>query len=117
MSASKHIHRNVAVLVGAIAREPEVRELTDGTTVVELDVKVTIEGAPSMTVPVSWPGAVTPFAPGTEVVVVGRVRRRFYRAGGGTVSRTDVLADSVVVASSAKKVAAALAAAAARLDP
>jgi len=51
-------------------------------------------------VPVSWtplphvdPAA---WSPGEELVVVGAVRRRFYRAGGATVSRTDVLAAAVV---------------------
>ena len=33
------------------------------------------------------------------VVVVGTVRRRFFRAGGATQSRTEVLADKVVRAS------------------
>jgi hypothetical protein len=35
---------------------------------------------------------------GEELVVVGRVRRRFFRAGAGTVSRTEVLASAVVPA-------------------
>lgn len=114
--ATKPVHRNIAVVVGTVVRDPEPRELADGTSVVELDVKVVTEGAPSATVPVSWVGdpAATPRV-GTEVVVVGVVRRRFYRAGGATVSRTDVLADAVIPSSSAKRAAAALAAAADRL--
>jgi len=42
------------------------------------------------------------------LVVVGAVRRRFYRAGGATVSRTDVLADAVVPARQTKRSAALL---------
>jgi hypothetical protein len=34
------------------------------------------------------------------VVVAGRVRRRYFRAGGVTGSRTEVVADGVVVAGS-----------------
>ena len=33
---------------------------------------------------------------GAEVVVVGRVRRRFFRAGGATASRTEVVADRMI---------------------
>jgi single-strand DNA-binding protein len=40
--------------------------------------------------------------------VVGRVRRRFFRAGGTTQSRTEVVADTVVPATQAKRVEAAL---------
>jgi single-strand DNA-binding protein len=31
-----------------------------------------------------------------EVIVVGTVRRRFFRAGGATQSRTEVVADRIV---------------------
>ena len=37
-------------------------------------------------------------SPRRRVVVVGRVRRRFFRAGGATASRTEVVADRVVPA-------------------
>jgi single-strand DNA-binding protein len=48
-------------------------------------------------------------------VVVGRVRRRFYRAGGATQSRTEVVAETVVAARQAKRAATALASACDRL--
>ena len=41
----------------------------------------------------------------TEVVVVGRVRRRWFRSGGATQSRTEVLAVEVLPARSTKRVA------------
>ena len=59
-------------------------------------------------VPVVWPAAPSSAAglpPDTEVVVVGRVRRRFFRAAGVTQSRTEVVADQVVPARQAKKAA------------
>ena len=110
---------NLAVLAGPLARAPEPRLLADGRTVWELDVAVRLEGRAAASVPVSWtpPSGVDPAAwpPGDEVLVVGAVRRRFYRAGGATVSRTDVLADSVVPARQRKRATAALAAALAPL--
>jgi hypothetical protein len=36
--------------------------------------------------------------------VTGRVRRRFYRAGGATRSRTEVVADAVVAAADGRRV-------------
>jgi single-strand DNA-binding protein len=63
-------------------------------------------------VPVAWfdpPAAASGLVAGDEVVVVGRVRRRFFRAGGATASRTEVVAAKVVPARSAAKVRAALA--------
>ncbi len=38
-----------------------------------------------------------------EVVVVGRVRRRFFKAGGATQSRTEVVAEAVVPTRQAKR--------------
>ena len=40
----------------------------------------------------------------TEVVVVGRVRRRFFRSGGATQSRTEVVAERVARPRQAKRV-------------
>jgi len=48
--------------------------------------------------------------------VVGRVRRRFFRAGGGTQSRTEVVADVVVAARQARRARSALEAAQSRLE-
>jgi len=105
---------NLAVLCGTLSKAPELRFLADGRTVWELDLTVRQDGRSTTTVPVSWaaPPAATPpgrWSPGEEVVVVGTVRRRFYRAGGATVSRTDVLADGVIPARQRKRAAALLA--------
>jgi len=59
-------------------------------------------------VPVVWldgPGSAELEA-GTEVVVVGSVRRRFFRTGGATASRTEVVATQVVPARQRKRVSA-----------
>jgi hypothetical protein len=43
-----------------------------------------------------------------QVVVVGRVRRRFFRTTAGTQSRTEIVADTVVPTRHAKRAHAAL---------
>ena len=57
-----------------------------------------------------------PVEPGAEVVVSGRVRRRFFRAGGVTQSRTEVVADAVVATRQAKRARSLVSAAARRLQ-
>ncbi len=105
---------NLAVLLGALAKTAEPRYLAEGTTVWQLDLTIRHEGRAASTVPVSWvspPSGVAPasWSPGEELLVVGAVRRRFYRAGGATVSRTDVLAETVVPTRHRKRAAALLA--------
>jgi len=70
-------------------------------------------------VPVVWfeaPARAAELAVDEQVVVVGRVRRRFFRAGGGTQSRTEVVADVVVAARQARRARSALEAAQSRLE-
>jgi len=90
---------NVCVVRGVLSREPEVRELRNGGLVAEYDVTVAAHaGRPTETVPVCWfepPDAGLRLAAGEAVLVVGRVRRRFFRTGTGTASRTEVVADKV----------------------
>ena len=105
---------NLAVLLGVLSKTAEPRLLADGTTVWELDLTIRQEGRAAATVPVSWPSPPHGLDPATwssgdEILVVGAVRRRFYRAGGATVSRTDVLAEAVVPTRQRKRAAAALA--------
>ena len=98
---------NVTVLQGCLSRPPEVRELPSGDVLVSYDITVPArEGRRAESVPVVWPDAPATAAslePDTEVVVVGRVRRRFFRAGGSTQSRTEVVADQVVPARQVKR--------------
>src|SRR5687767_3933601 len=97
---------NLVVLRGALSRPPEVRDLRSGDVVVSYDVTVPgREGAAAESVPVVWfapPAGAAELAADTQVVVVGRVRRRFFRAGGSTQSRTEVVADKVIPARRAK---------------
>lgn len=88
---------NVVVIRGSVRNEPSTRELASGDKVCQFDVRVAGNGdSPPVDVPVSWFDVQRPPEVGDVVLVVGSVRRRFFRAAGATVSRTDVLARSVI---------------------
>lgn len=109
---------NVVVLRGRITRPPVERTLATGSTVMELDLSVRAADGTLETVPVAWadpPARASSLDEGTEVVVLGRVRRRFFRAAGRTQSRTEVVARDVRPARQARKVDALLATAGERL--
>lgn len=110
---------NVVALEGRLARPAEQRVLPSGSHVVSIELTVRGEQGPAETVPVSWvdaPAWVSVLDAETAIVVVGRVRRRFFRAGGVTQSRTEVVAESIVLATSVKRARGALAKASARLE-
>ncbi len=112
---------NVVAIRGQLSRAAEERtHPTSGERIVGLDLTVRREGAiKAESVPVVWhdaPPAAAALDAGDEVVVVGHVARRFFRAGGATQSRTEVVAHCVVPVRAAKKVAAALAYAAAEVE-
>jgi single-strand DNA-binding protein len=110
---------NAVAIEGYLARPAELRILPSGSSVLSLDVTVRRPEGPAETVPVSWSDAPA-WASGLDtddaVVVVGRVRRRFFRAGGTTQSRTEVVADVVVRRSSVRKARDVLASLSARLE-
>lgn len=90
---------NLSILVGTLSRAPECRELPSGDTVLSLELTVRPEAGPAESVPAAWSGAparAAGWAAGEELVVIGRVRRRFFRAGGATQSRTEVVVASAV---------------------
>ncbi|MFP5316762.1 MAG: single-stranded DNA-binding protein [Acidimicrobiia bacterium] len=111
---------NVVVLVGRLARPAQLRCLPSGDSLVEYQLTVpAAEGRRAESVPVVWekaPASAADLDTDTQVVVVGRVRRRFFRAGARTESRTEVVAEAVVPARFAKRVKASLAGAAARIS-
>jgi single-strand DNA-binding protein len=106
---------NVVVVQGAVFREPEIRELPSGARLVSFDVRTEGPDGRAEAVPVSWadPPAADEDAlvDGVEVLVVGRVRRRFFRSGGATQSRTEVVAEQVARPRQAKRMRSALASA------
>jgi single-strand DNA-binding protein len=92
---------NVVLIRGRVSSEPRVRELPSGSMVVNLEVTTQVADS-SVSVPVLVESASVECGAGDDVVVVGHVRRRFFRAGGITQSRTEVLAEKVVRASRAR---------------
>lgn len=103
---------NLVVLEGVLARPAQDVELPSGSRLISLEVTVRREDGPAEPVPVAWfdaPAWATSLDAGAPVVVVGRVRRRFFRSGGTTQSRTEVVASRVVRSTAAAKVRAALA--------
>jgi single-strand DNA-binding protein len=92
---------NVTFLRGRLSSPPRALELPSGDAALTLELTIRDGQAPADTVPVAWFGASEAAAgweAGQELVVIGKVRRRFFRAGGRTASRTEVLATTVVAA-------------------
>lgn len=88
---------NVVVLRGTVSSEPRHRELPSGSGVTQIEV-TTRSTDLTTSVPVAVHGRQVTCRPGDEIVVVGTVQRRFFRAGGVTQSRTEVVAERVVSA-------------------
>jgi single-strand DNA-binding protein len=93
---------NIVVLRGSLSRPPVTRELPSGDLLVTYEVTVRpADGARAETVPVTWfeaPVSAADIPVDEDVVVCGRVRRRFFRADGATQSRVEVVATRVVPA-------------------
>jgi single-strand DNA-binding protein len=87
---------DLAVVIGTLSSDPVQQTLASGSTLVRYEVTVR-DRAPADTVPVSWldPRRVPALSAGDRVLVVGRVRRRFFRAGGATRSATEIEASAV----------------------
>ncbi|HMC42673.1 MAG TPA: single-stranded DNA-binding protein [Acidimicrobiales bacterium] len=97
---------NVVALIGHLTRPAEQRVLPSGYRLVGLQVSVARENERTESVPVVWfdaPASAAELDVNDEVVVVGRVRRRFFQAGGATQSRTEVVADAVIPARHKKR--------------
>ncbi len=89
---------NLSVVCGRCSAVPEVRVLESGTRLASLAVRCPAGSDRATSVPVTvWdpPAWVEALEPGDAVVVVGRLRRRFYRRPDGVGSRVDVEADLI----------------------
>src|SRR5688572_9643935 len=104
---------NVVAIRGRLSRPAEERVLpTSGDRLVGLDLTVRRPDAEKAeSVPVVWhdpPATAVNLDTGDEVVVVSHVARRFFKVGGATQSRTEVVAHVVVPIRSAKEIEGAL---------
>jgi hypothetical protein len=96
-----------------------VRTLKSGRVLAILQVTARPESGAAVSVPVvQWdpPGWVEQLDAGDEVLVVGRVRRRFYQAGGGATSKVEIEADALARATDRRRVGAVLRRARAALE-
>ena len=116
------ISGNITVIGGSVRAEPTVRELPGGGVVAQFDVATTAEldgRQLSVSVPIAWNDPTAAqlgvLTGGLHVLVIGSVRRRFFRVGGVTQSRTEVVADAVVPMRQHKRVDTALRAVADRV--
>lgn len=85
---------NLALVAGQLATEPEFRVLPGGTELLSFSLTVRQPGEATTSVPLTWfdpPRRTRRWKVGAQVVAVGRVVRRFYKAGAITGSRTDVV--------------------------
>ncbi|MBS1265068.1 MAG: hypothetical protein MAG471_00896 [Acidimicrobiaceae bacterium] len=89
---------NLCVLVGELSSDPRPLELESGSLLLRCEVTVRAGGVTDSVPVVRFDPMASErsLSVGDRVAVVGRVHRRFFRAGGTTVSRTEVVADRVV---------------------
>ena len=83
---------NVVALCGRLSSQPVVRELQSGSVVMGIELTTRVDDT-AISVPLAWfdPPAGVELEAGDEVTAIGTVRRRFYRSGGATQSRTEVV--------------------------
>lgn len=122
MPPASTVCSNLVVLRGVVNADVVERELPTGGVAVQFDVRTAATSAPpaspvsSTSVNVSWidppADARAAILLGEQVVVIGTVQRRFFRVGGATQSRTEVVAAKVIPARRARSVRSAIAAAA-----
>jgi single-strand DNA-binding protein len=93
---------NVVVLHGRLSRPASEKDLPSGDRVATLELTIPAAGdsangqKTAESVPLAWfgpPGWVLDLDAGAELVVLGRVRRRFFRGGQGVQSRTEVVVE------------------------
>jgi len=96
---------NVVVLQGRLSSDPVLRELASGSRLLSLELTTDTESG-TASVPVAWfdPPTVPDWAAGSDIVVHGLVKRRFYRGPSGTQSRTEVVATEVCQANKRRQV-------------
>ena len=103
---------NVSVLRGAVSGPREIRALESGSRIATLAVRTSAGDGRNTSVPITvWdpPAWVEMLEADDDVVVVGRVRRRFFKtAAGGSGARTDVEAETVARARDRRRLAALL---------
>lgn len=89
---------NLGCVVGTLSSTPEIRALASGSALAVLQVTTRPPDGPAVSVPVSLvdpPAWVATLDTGDDVVAIGTIRRRFFRAGGTTASRVELDASAL----------------------
>jgi single-stranded DNA-binding protein len=110
---------NLSVVCGPCSAAPEIRLLESGTRLATLAVRCPTGDDRATSVPVTvWdpPAWVEALEPGDPVVVVGRLRRRFYQRPGGVGARVDIEVELIGRARERRRLDAALRKAETALD-
>jgi len=96
---SRTAHRAKPSEPEAPADDVQIRTLPSSTELASFSISVSQATGPATSMPVSWsspaPKVLDRLETGTEVLAIGRVVRRFYRAGGSTQSRTELVVDRI----------------------
>ena len=112
---------NLSVLCGSCSAPPEVRALESGSRLATFALRCpTNDPGRATSVPVTvWdpPAWLETLEAGVPVIVVGRLKRRFFQRPGGVGSRVDLEADLVGRAGDTRKIATAYRKAIAALEP
>ena len=101
---------NLSVVCGPCSGTPEIRVLESGTRLATLAVRCPATEERATSVPVTvWdpPAWVESLEAGDVVVVVGRLRRRFYQRPGGVGSRVDLESELIGRARDRRRIDAA----------
>jgi single-strand DNA-binding protein len=98
---------NLVVLRGRVSGAPQLRSLPSGAAVVNFELSTLVDGL-SITVPIAVEAESVDCELGDHVVVTGHIRRRFFRVGGVTQSRTEVVGTTVLRETRRKAVERAL---------
>jgi hypothetical protein len=107
---------SLSIVHGVVAAPPSIREVA-GQPTIEIDVKSRTMSGVSVSVSVVKTGDLPIVMMGDSVFVVGVTRRRFFRSGGATVTRTEVDASSLLVNPDKRKRKRALSEVLGLLDP
>jgi single-strand DNA-binding protein len=101
---------NLGLVWGTCSDTPDVRELASGRRIATVAIRVKTGDEPATSVPVAvWdpPGWLEMIGAGDELVVLGRVRRRFYRgASGAATAKVELEAQAVARARDRRRVRA-----------
>jgi hypothetical protein len=87
---------SISVIYGVAVSTPVFREVS-GVDTFELDVRSKSLTGATVSVSVVMSGELPVVMPDDTVLVIGTTRRRFFRAGGATVSRTEIDAVEILV--------------------